>query len=576
MYKYKKTIIINNRRRRIFSKEKSNTEYILYKKEYITLNAYNKKTGGGMLNAAAISNPINFITRLGKDSDAIEEFDDIKISDIETYLLKIKFEIISDINRYFKKNEAGFIQNINLSNINLSNINDYLSTIKSKIESDIKLNLLFNLEEIKKYVLKIKSPNISDINLEPYNLGASQILLSYLISQSLLKSTNNRVWIITSNDKVKLKLKGYNSESAFFNERNLEKELIKYGTNDEKLNNLIKEKFGTFIFDSLKADITLLKFNTASYINADGRQNYDELASDNNAYIYYYTTDYNILSTLGLNHILIEGEDYKLFNSTFRCIKINVTKTDDNFTYDILFKYISKSNTADNIIKYKYQLQKGYFELFESYLSNKITLYYNRYVNADGRRTYDLLHYNNRNYYICIVEEFLLNKEIREGEICERYGTKFKYDKILIDMNGKYNVLLKYIGDFATEEDIIKYGLLYKKSYILGENALLYYKYVNLEGQKIYDELFKKDKYIYYAKKFLNSSREILEYTKDNESKLFNTNANFKCDNIMREYPSSYESTIVYKYIGNTPTAVAVAVGGQRKLKNLKSKKYLK
>ena len=49
MYKYKKTIIINNRRRRIFSKEKSNAEYILYKNEYITLNAYNKKTGGGLL-----------------------------------------------------------------------------------------------------------------------------------------------------------------------------------------------------------------------------------------------------------------------------------------------------------------------------------------------------------------------------------------------------------------------------------------------------------------------------------------------------------------------------------------------
>ena len=43
MYKYKKTIIINNRRRRIFSKEKSNNEYILYKNEYITLNSYKKK-----------------------------------------------------------------------------------------------------------------------------------------------------------------------------------------------------------------------------------------------------------------------------------------------------------------------------------------------------------------------------------------------------------------------------------------------------------------------------------------------------------------------------------------------------
>ena len=46
MYKYKKTIVINNRRRRIFSKEKSNAEYILYKNDYITLNAYNKRTGG--------------------------------------------------------------------------------------------------------------------------------------------------------------------------------------------------------------------------------------------------------------------------------------------------------------------------------------------------------------------------------------------------------------------------------------------------------------------------------------------------------------------------------------------------
>ena len=53
MYKYKKTIIINNRKRRIFSKKKSNTEYILYKNDYITLNAYNKKTGGSMSNLIA-------------------------------------------------------------------------------------------------------------------------------------------------------------------------------------------------------------------------------------------------------------------------------------------------------------------------------------------------------------------------------------------------------------------------------------------------------------------------------------------------------------------------------------------
>ena len=123
MYKYKKTIIINNRRRRIFSKEKSNTEYILYKNEYITLNAYNKKTGGSLLSNIGLrmvgeknefeipKKIIHTCSIFDKDKDEVANYlksDIIGISkyDIETSTiisdyLKLKLKIANDTDKQY-------------------------------------------------------------------------------------------------------------------------------------------------------------------------------------------------------------------------------------------------------------------------------------------------------------------------------------------------------------------------------------------------------------------------------------------------------------------------------------------
>ena len=522
MYKYKKTIIINNRRRRIFSKEKSNTEYILYKKEYITLNAYNKKTGGvGVMN---LSNIKGLFTSSKKEKEVnTNEFAIPITNDDGTFLIDF--------------NTAK--ESINIYNRNISSkIYEYLKKKQAKFDDDITI-----------WIIKSIIPN-----------------------------------------SIKVNVKGYKNVSELSNEINSEDELMKYGQTDDNFYKIITI-FGDFILNKTHTEYfefdknKYLKFTTIyKYIYLNGSKFYDKLVDEQKFYIYYYTTNYN---EFGEN---INEGDYIRINDfcTLKCIKIKVN-VGCNFTYDILFKYISNKNIEHEI--YSYGVLK--FNEFKSSITikeynkifndNKINLVYNESVSHDERKIYDKINTKiNTNIYL--IEDYSTNSDeidkIIIGNRVVKHNTNFiSYNKINGDT---YNyVIYKYLGDYISINDINSYNSLYAIEYIvqfIPANALLYYKYVNEEGQKIYDELFKKDKYIYYAKKFSNSSREILEYTeyKDKESKLFNTDANFKCDNIIRGYPSSCESIIVYKYIGNTPTAVAVAVGGQRKLKNLKSKKYLK
>ena len=511
MYKYKKTIIINNRRRRIFSKEKSNTEYILYKKEYITLNAYNKKTGGG-------SGLVNKIRGIFASSE--------KEKEVNTNEFAIP--IIND--------DGTFLIDFNAAK---ESINIYDRNISSKI---------------KEYLIKKQAKFDDDIT----------------------------IWIIKSiiPNSIKVNVKGYKNVSELINEINSEDELMKYGQdNDDNFfkiitifGNFILNKTGTTYseFDKTK----YLKFNKSKYI--DGRNVYDKLVDEKKFYIYYYTTNYN---EFGEN--INEGDYIRINDScTLKCIKIKVN-VECNFTYDILLKYISNKNIETEIYKnggFKFNEFKSSITI-EDYNANfnddKVNLVYNESVSHDERKLYDKINTN-----IYLIEDYSTKSneidKIIIGNRVVKHNTNFiSYKKINGDT---YNyVIYKYLGDYISNNDIISYNLLYAIEYIkqfIPANALLYYKYVNKEGQKIYDELFKTDKYIYYAKKFSNKSREILEYTeyKDKESKLFNTGANFKCDNIIRGYPSLCESIIVYKYIGNTPTVV----GGQRKYKNLKSKKYLK
>ena len=454
--------------------------------------------------------------------------------------------------------------NIDESNINLCHINKYLSEIKSEIKSDIKSESYKNKDKITEYLKKIKPYKKSDINLEPYDLDVSKVLLFYLISNAYLKPDNTKIWIITSIDNDNIKLKGYLNDYSFKRERNSKEKLIEYGINDENIDTIIN-KFGNIIIDSeTVVDNTvlkkkLLKFNTATYINDDGLEVYDKLVDnndDNNDYIYYYTTNYNIL---GNDYILNEGTDYALFKCTFRCIKINVTKTDNaiKFKYDILFKYINKKNTLNYINKY---INNHYSTSLNYFFSTKGKLLeYNIYVNADGRRIYDFLQ-KMQGYYIYIVivlpNKKINDEDIKEGSVCKMHKTKFIYDKIIDDLNGKRAVILKYIGDFTTKEDIIKYGILYKNAEILPKNALLYYIYVNEIVKKIYDELLKEDYYIYYSIIYYNYDQPKI---KGAVYEIFNTL--FICDIIIPGYPSSNRTTIIYKYIESSNKQIARVEG---------------
>ena len=525
MYKYKKTIIINNRRRRIFSKEKSNTEYILYKKEYITLNAYNKKTGG--------------------------------VGGFMSYFTKKKTP---------EKNEF---------------------EIPEKNEFEIPNKIIHRCSIIDEDGIKFGLNRYDRIN-------------SIIISDHL---KSDKIWLITEYDikNPNMTVKGYNDQYQLLNEINSEDGIKKYGETNQEIFNKIIKMFKFVIFNETSINVSeldknkFLKFNKTIHLNADGRNIYDTLVDVHKYYIYYYTTNYN---EFGKN--INEGEYIKYNNCTLKCIKINVEGQPGNFTYDILFKYISTKNTENELlINGGKEFNKIYNSLNgenKVIFPNSNNIVYNESVSHDERKLYDKI--NKSMIGIYLIEDYSnkideMNKmdEIIIGSNVVKHHTNFTYFTKINQENCKY-IIYKYLGDYINQENIIIYGISYgsesiKRLEIIPKSALLYYEYANIAGQNIYDELLKENifdeksgdklpQYIYYAKKFSNSSREVLEYTKDKESKLFNTDANFKCDNIMREYPSSYESTIVYKYIGNTPTIQIVTAGGQRKYKNLKSKKYLK
>jgi hypothetical protein len=157
MYKYKKTIIINNRRRRIFSKEKSNTEYILYKKEYITLNAYNKKTGGGLR---------DLVTSIfNKTKSETNEFEILKNDDM---LKKLNYEIYmyddnSKIISWYLNSNNGVLYKYYKNNSTL--ISEYLKS-KQKIASNTD----------KKYWIITKE---TDINITVHGYTMDEWIIQY-------------------------------------------------------------------------------------------------------------------------------------------------------------------------------------------------------------------------------------------------------------------------------------------------------------------------------------------------------------------------------------------------------------
>jgi hypothetical protein len=500
MYKYKKTIIINNRRRRIFCKEKSNNEYILYKNNYITLNSYYKKTGGGIMKY--ITNPSNTTKRFLSDSYSIKEFD-------------IKY-------------------------------NDFLEYITQKN-------------------LKIK--------IDTYKFDLSTIISSYLKDKSKINTKNTKIWIFTEINNNDLKIKGFNDKNEYqqyIDDLNNEYNLIQYGNSDDINISSVKLKFGNIITNEIiptqEKLNNLLKFNTNNYINDIGYEVYDKLYNKG-YYIYIYkNNNYDNFK---------EGDEYKLYNCIFRCEKIIAIENgiignghgefQKNFKYDILFKYISKLNTEDEIIKFgeKHNTFNQFF------IDNDKRLFYNKLVSRDGRKVYDKL--NIDGYYIYLVKKYSTNDLVKyvENAIYDIYDTKFICYKII--KNGDNNVIFKYLGDFTTKKDILLYGSLYHNTKIY-ENGLLYYKYVNEEGKKIYDKLIEEQYNVYYTEIVHCTDNE---YKIESIYKLHDINKIFKCVKIIEEYPSIFQKTIVFNYIGNTEYSTVATVGGQRKYKNFKFKKMI-
>ena len=285
MYKYKKTIIINNRRRRIFSKEKSNTEYILYKNEYITLNAYNKKTdGGGGLG--------NYLQR------------------------KIKGE----------KDEFQIPYNDEMWNSSIS-----------KVNQNLKLNLpLNNFIKLDKYFME---------NINDYHENISKIISTYLKSKRHIPDSNDKLWIITKytgNTGKPIEVKGYTQIEwdAYLNERNTEEWLIKYG---QENNITYKTYYETYYNDILKKNNKPLYYY--KLVNADGLKVYNKLNTEN-YYIYiiiqfYDTNVYNESE----NYLLYKGI-FKCDKIYIENIGDGGQRGNENVTtrYTIIFRYISSED----------------------------------------------------------------------------------------------------------------------------------------------------------------------------------------------------------------------------------------
>ena len=314
MYKYKKTIIINNRRRRIFSKEKSNAEYILYKNDYITLNAYNKKTGGS-LTSNNYKNPFNTIKRLlitGEKDEFDIPINIITPNNTDDIIYNHKYS--EQISNYLKSNSyiTEDTKKIIWVIIKYFNNNDKMKvqgyTKEEYNEEVIKNHLIIygRYMTMQKFLLYCNIYHNTDSNYTKYMIN--NFLTNYI------NITNHSIPTITMDD-----LK--NSKYIYFNENSI--------SNDRNIyKNLVKEGYSIYY---IIHDITL----------DSNSKTHQEISTKYNKYI--------------------EGGYYELFtNIYFKCKKIN--KINSN-KYDISFIYIPlnieevnneihNNNTFDKLIFY--------------------------------------------------------------------------------------------------------------------------------------------------------------------------------------------------------------------------------
>ena len=490
MYKYKKTIIINNRRRRIFSKEKSNTEYILYKNEYITLNAYNKKNGGTMIKYITNSNAT--INRYLSDSYSIKEFH-IKQNDIVDYInhnkLPVvtidtyKFDLSDIISNYLKDkskintgNQKKWI--ITEINDNILKVNGYTS-INEWIMENPQQNLikygntiheqfieLYKNEEMAKKRTE-EEKKIKEITIQKFpNLSLQEI--ANKVAQEMAKKRTE--------EEKKIK------EMAIQNFPNLSPQEIamivaqemakKKAEEEEEIKNL-------YITRILKFPLSQSYLYYYDSTNEIVKKIYDEFKK--NYYIYFFQNKKDSLKIENNNENYTIGRYYNFNDILFKCINI-IIKIDKSsgfeFTkYDIYFKYIgneiekNKEITEDNsrvqLIKYG---QVKHLEMFEFYnrTSDRVSIIdYNSTI--QGITTIKVtddtkfLHYydgandvGNEEYYKLKREGYFIYSSIE-------YTNKFIIDDKVDTEYDINNVTFKCINIITKKHGIKELSQIFKK-----------------------------------------------------------------------------------------------------------------
>ena len=303
MYKYKKTVIINNRRRRIFSKEKSNTEYILYKKEYITLNAYNKKTGGGL------GNLLN--RKLYGEQNEFE---------IPYRSMNINF----NDKRKYNDNIDNYDKNIS------DDISNYLKITRLIPPSNNKIWIIVNFQY--NFPIKVKGYTEDEWNNYVKKRNSETELKDY--GEKMHKQMF-KLYTIDYNKNL------HDVHCDSNGHKTYTKKII---NNDNVADFLIKFKtdYYTYISNNFNNEKFLYYYYLA---NNDGLNVYDVLKK-NGYYIYY------ILKNVEKDDYYIVDTNYNLYNTLFKCKKISEhnasygSQQDTKVVYDISFEYIGNAPTS--------------------------------------------------------------------------------------------------------------------------------------------------------------------------------------------------------------------------------------
>lgn len=419
MYKYKKTIIINNRRRRIFSKEKSNTEYILYKNEYITLNAYNKKTGGGLLSNIKLG-------MLGEKNEF--EIPRVKINGLNSF------------------DEKGNVNPPDIYNENNSKI------ISEYFKSDI-------------------------ILLYKYNKDNSKLISEYLKStNNIASNTAKKYWIITDYNKQNaiIKVRGYTTNewvlqyskdklNFYFSRYCYNNNII---LNDTNLRNTVFYFLQTYKISAKNIFIYFIDnhFSDTSFSD-ETKAVYKKLEKQYSSSCFKI---YYILTDVFFNNYNIHQYYELVAGYMFQCIKI--LKNDIIFKYKTSYSEIKQliaNNSNEHLINYGKLTHSKYYEWgratnpnirtikdfndqlgTENNINEDKILYFYKSVDNNGIKEYNNLFKDNYFiYFITSITNDEYQKILNNNNKYTLPHTLFEFDLIRVfDIPSiKKYVILKYI-----------------------------------------------------------------------------------------------------------------------------------